>query len=95
MGLRVAAPAGEQLGMGPRLEDPSGFEDQDPVGATDRGDLVRNDHAGSTGEVSIECLLDSGLGLGIEGAGAVVQQEHGRPSDDREGQGKPLPLATG
>ena len=88
------AASGEQLGVRSLFDDAAGFEHDDPVGAADRGDLVRDDHAGAAGEVLVEGLLDSGLGLGVQGAGAVVQEEDGGLGDDRAGQGQPLPLSA-
>ncbi len=38
--------------------------------------------------------LNSGFGLGIQGAGAVVQQENGGLGHDRAGQGQALSLSA-
>ena len=47
------------------------------------------------GRSAVEGLLDPGLGLGVQGAGAVVQEQHGRLGHDRAGQGQPLALSAG
>ena len=47
------------------------------------------------GRSAFEGLLDAGLGLGVQGTGAVVQEQDGGLGDDRAGQGQPLALASG
>ena len=97
LGIRggVVAVEGEQLLVGALLDDPAVLEDDDPVAAADRGDLVRDDQAGAAGEVLLQGLLDPRLGLGVEGAGAVVEQQDGGVGDEGPGQGQALPLAAG
>ena len=42
---RVVAALGQQLGMGPALDDPALVEDEHQVGAADRAQPVRDDEA--------------------------------------------------
>ena len=93
-GGRVEAALGDELGVGALFDDATGFEDDDLVGAADGGDFVRDDDAGRPGEEPVESLLDSGLGLGVEGAGAVIEEEHAGFGDDGAGQRQALTLTA-
>ena len=77
------------------LDDSPLIQNDDPVAAADRGNLVRDNHAGSAGQVPIERLLDSGLGLRVQGAGAIVEQQNGRFGKDRPCQSQTLTLPAG
>ena len=46
------------------------------------------------GKCSVEGQLDPCLGLGVEGAGAVVEEQDGGLGHDRAGQGQALPLSA-
>ena len=92
--LCVVAVVGDQLVVGSLLDDPAGFKDDDPIAAADRRDLVRDDHARAAGKMTVQSPLDSRLGFGIQGACAIIQQQHRRTGDDRPGQGQPLALTT-
>ena len=90
---RVEPAAFEQLRRTPLLEDAAGIEDNDPIGVPDSGHFVRDDEAGAPRQQLLERGLDAALRLRVQGAGAVVEQEHRRLGNQGPGQGQPLPLA--
>ena len=78
----------EQLAMRADADDPTAIEDDDPIGAHDRGDaLGDDDHRGVT-QLLGERGAESGIGRHVERREAVVEDDDVRPSDDGPGDGR-------
>ena len=81
--------------MGPRLDHTASINDDDAVELGDRGQAVR-DHQRSRGShQSPQRLLYVTLRLGVERAGRLVEDQHGRALEHGLGDGYPLALAPG
>ena len=60
------------------LDDAALVEDDDQVGVDDGREAVRDDEGGAAGPGGIERPLDAGLGLGVQRAGGLVEQQDRR-----------------
>ena len=83
-----------QLAERPALHDPPGIEHQDAVGVGDRGQPMRDDEGGAPGPQPVQRALDAGLGLDIERAGGLVEDQDGRILEDGARDGDALALAA-
>ena len=70
-------------------------EDEDEVGIGDRGEPVGDDEGGAALPQPIERPLDACLGLDVEGAGRLVEDQDRRILQDGAGDGEALALAAG
>ncbi len=66
---------------------------EDAVGVPHGGEPVRNHKAGAPGRQAIERALDAHLGAGVDAAGGLVQNQHGRVGEHHARDGQQLPLA--
>ena len=78
----------------PELQQPAIVEDRDAVGVADGRETVRHDDRGATGHEPGQRLLDQALGLVVERAGGLVEDEDGRVLEDGPGDGDALALAA-
>ena len=76
------------------LDDASLFHQQDEVGATDRGQPMRDDERRPAGEQRGHRCLNELLALGVEVARGFVEDEDLRRRQDRAGNGQSLLLAA-
>ena len=88
----VEPPPGEELPVGPPLDDPPVIDHQQLVGVPDRAQAVRDHEAGPPCHQVQERLLDAGLGAGVDAAGRLVEDQDRRVREDRPGDGEELPL---
>jgi hypothetical protein len=68
------------------------MEDQDAIRPLDRGEPMRDDHAGPPGEEPRQRLADQGLGLRIDTRRRFVERQDARIIDERAGDGEMLAL---
>src|SRR5439155_4209599 len=92
--LLIEPGAFHQLRMGSGLHDPSLVQDEDSIGALDRGEAVRDDEHGAAPEEHLERLLDQKLRLGIEIRGRFVEKEERGVLEDGPRDRDPLPLPS-
>jgi hypothetical protein len=64
------------------------------MGMDNGGNPMGNNLARAVRQVFLQGGLDARLGFGVQGAGAVIEQENGRVHDKCAGQGQALPLAA-
>ncbi len=81
--------------VGSALYDLALFYDEDLVGSADGGETVGYDEGGAALHEEVEAVLDHGFGLGVEGAGGLVEDEDAGVGEDGAGDGDPLALAAG
>ncbi len=93
--LPVAATRGEQVGMGALFNDASPVQHQDPVGIPNRGEPVRHDDAGATDQCVAETLEDAGLGMRVNRAQRIIQDENRRLLRQGPGNRRALLLPPG
>ena len=74
-GRCVIAASREELGVSALFDDAAGLEDDDQVGAADRGDFMGYDHAGAAGEVLVEGLW---IRASVSASRALVQSSSRR-----------------
>ncbi len=79
--------------MRPPLDDPPVVEHDDQVGAADRGQPVRDDERGSSGEQQAKPVLDAPLGSDVDRRGRLVEDEDPRIGEQRSRERDELPLA--
>jgi len=77
------------------LDDLSLLDHVDAIGVDDRGQVVRDDHAGDASELARDALGDDGLSQVVECAGGLVEHQDARAADDGPGDQEPLTLAAG
>ena len=65
------------------------------VAPADGREAVGYDECGASLHEEVEAVLDHGLGLGVEGAGGLVEDEDAGVGQDGAGDGKALALAAG
>src|ERR1700730_6208157 len=81
--------------MGATLDDLTLLDDEDLVGAADGGEAVGDHEGGPALHEVAQAVLDHGLGLGVEGAGGLVEDEDAGVGQDGPGDGDALALAAG
>lgn len=69
-------------------------EDDDLVRVPDGGEPVRDGERGAPLRQGVDGLLYSVFRTGVEGAGRLVEDQHGRVPENGAGDGQPLLLAT-
>src|SRR5947209_2461435 len=92
---RVAALERDQLVVRATLDDLAAVEDDDLVGVSDGREAVGDrDRRAALGQ-PVERLLYGALGLGVERARRLVEDQDGRVAQDRAGDRDALLLAAG
>ena len=81
--------------MGAAFSDDAVLEVDDAVGLFDSGQTVGDDNDRPVFHQVIDGLLDLAFRLHVHGGGGFVQDEDGRVTQDRPGNGEPLLLAAG
>ena len=81
--------------MSTQAVDLAVVQHQDAVCILHGRDALCNDDLGGAGDLLPEGLADLGIGGGIHGAGAVVQDQHLGLAQQRAGNGQALLLAAG
>ena len=94
MKLAVASFEEQEFLVGPFLNNPSFFHNTDPVGVSDGGEPVGDDHGGAVFHQVFDGLLDLDFGLGIEGGGGLIKDEDGRVLDQGTGNRETLSLTA-
>src|SRR5262245_4459157 len=91
---RVEAALAHERGVRAFLVDAPVVEDQDAVGALDRGQAMGDGDARAAGEQAEHGGLDERLRFGIDAGRGLVQDEDGGIVHDRPGHGEELALAV-
>ena len=84
-----------ELGVGPGLDDPAAVENDDAVGVNKGGQPVGDHKRRGPAPALLQRLEDHRLGLPVDGAHGVVEDEQGRVLQHGPGDGHALPLAAG
>ena len=92
--LGVAAVQREQLLVGAALDQAAVVEDHDLLGVADGREPVGDRDRGPALRQLVERGLHRPLGLGVQRAGGLVEDEHGRVAQDRAGDRDALLLAA-
>ena len=79
--------------MSAALDDAPAGQHDDLVAIADGAQAVGDDQAGAA--PTAEVVVDDGLGLGVQGAGGLVEHQQAGIADQRPGDLQPLPLAAG
>ena len=79
---RVGAALCQQLIVGADLDDASGLDEEYLVGPPDRRKAVRDDQSRAPRQKPIESLLDHRLGMTVERARRLVENQNARISQD-------------
>src|ERR1700687_603308 len=90
----VASVSRKELGVRAALYDLAMFHHQDLVGTANGGKAVCNDERGASLHQISETLLDHLFGFGVEAGSRFVQNQNPRLSQNRAGNGDPLPLSS-
>ena len=93
--LRYSPLVLQQLVVGAALDDPSLVQDVDDVAAHRQRQPVGDADDGLAGRDGRKLLQDLVLGLGVQGAGRLVQNQDRGVAEQRAGDGESLALATG
>ena len=89
----VASALGDEFVVAPEFDHAPVVDHGDPVGAASGGEPMGDDHGRATFEYDIEGALDLGLGVEVEVAGGLVENQHTRSGDKRSCKGEKLTLA--
>src|SRR5215470_2332083 len=92
---RVPAAAGQELLVRPVLDEAAALDRDDAVGVADGGETVGDHEHRPALEHGPHVLLDDALGLVVERAGGLVEDEDAWIGDERPGDRQPLPLTAG
>src|ERR1700712_4397541 len=90
----IKAARGQQAAVGAALGDLPILENQDLVGIDDRGKTVGDHQRRAVGGDRAQGGLDLLLGMGVERAGRLVEDQDSRILQDRAGNGDALLLAS-
>src|SRR5262249_39893784 len=71
--VAIAATGRHQLGVAPHLHQRAPLEHEDPVGAADRAEAVRDDERGPVAQQCLKAALDQPLARGVEVAGRLIE----------------------
>src|SRR3954470_11585799 len=93
--IGVATAARQQLVVRAALDDPAVVEHHDLVGVPDRRQAVGDRDRGPALRQPVERRLHVALGLGVERAGGLVEDQHRRVAQDRARDRDALLLAAG
>ena len=91
----VEAAPGQQLGVGAPLDELAVLQTEDHVGVADGGEPVGDGDRGAPLGGALQRLLDEPLGLGVQGRGGLVEDQHPRVHQQHPGDGEPLLLPAG
>ena len=80
--------------MAALFDDAAIFHDNDPVGAPDGREPVRNDERGAPLGSRRNGLLDETFTFTVEGRGCLIQQQDRRAADKGASEGDALALAA-
>ena len=89
----VRAAGGHQLVVRASLDDASVVEDDDEVGAANRGQAVCDDERCSSCQQVTQPSLDPALGTDVDGGRRLVEDQDVRIGEQRAGERDELPLA--
>src|SRR5579871_213142 len=81
--------------VGAAFDDLSLFDDEDLLGATDSGETVGYDEGCAALHEVAQAVLNHGFGLGVEGAGGLVEDEDAWVGQNGAGDGDALALSAG
>src|SRR5262245_10307636 len=91
---RVGAVGAKELAVGSLLDELPLIEHEDPMGGPQRAQPMGDEkHRPAPADLG-EIRLDDGLGLVVEGAGGLVEDQDAGIPDQRPGDGDSLPLAA-
>uniref|UniRef100_A0A0B7K5W6 Uncharacterized protein n=1 Tax=Bionectria ochroleuca TaxID=29856 RepID=A0A0B7K5W6_BIOOC len=90
----IPPPLLQQLTVRAPLDDGPLVHDEDLVGGDDGRQPVGDDEHGAALAQLPQRRLDEGLGLGVDGAGGLVEDEDGRALEEGAGDGDALDLAA-
>src|SRR6185503_12445962 len=76
------------------LDESSAIEDENPVSVANRRQAMCDDRDGHAAMQSLDRRLDGALGLVIQRARRLVEQQQGRTSEQRAGKADTLALAA-
>ena len=91
----VQAVLADELLVRPGLDDAAAVQDDDGVGGLQGREAVGDDQRRAPAVPLVQGLKDHRLGLGVDGAQGVVEDEDRRVLEDRPRQGHALALAAG
>jgi hypothetical protein len=91
----MAAAAREEFVVIFLFDQTSLIERQDQAGVADAFQAVRDDHDRASARQFGDCLLNLGLGRGIDAGGGFVEQERGRVLQQGADNREAPPLAAG
>src|SRR6478609_4082385 len=94
-GVSVCRAARHQLVVGARGDRPAVLQEHDPVGLVEHQRAGGHDDGGAPGPGPGQPPGDPRLGVGVDRAGRLDQDERAGPGEQRAGQGQPLALAAG
>src|SRR5277367_1996254 len=81
--------------MGTAFDDPSLLDDQDLIGAANRGQAMRNHKRRPALHEEVKAALNQCLGFGVERAGGLVEDEDAWICEDGTRDRDTLTLASG
>lgn len=84
----------KELCVGAFFHDLSLIQDEDAIGALNRGESMSDDKCCPSFHQSLKCFLDQPLRLGVERRGGFIEQQDARVFENRPGDGDALPLAA-
>src|SRR2546426_10251261 len=93
--LEVASPGGVKRLMCPPLDDAPALDDQDLVGAPDRGQPVGDDEGGPAAHQKREAFLNQRLGFRVEARSGLVEDQDSGVCQNSAGAGDSLALGAG
>ena len=74
------------------LDDFAAVDHENLIGPANRGQAVRDHEAGTPLHQRQHSLLDVHFGAGVDGAGRLIENQHGRVGQNRAGDGQKLSL---
>src|SRR5271165_3234161 len=85
----------KQVLMPSAFDESASVDHQDQVGVADRGKAVGDYQHDAVFGDAVHVFLDGALGLVVEGAGGLVEDQHAGTTQQGPGDGEALTLATG
>ena len=80
--LRVAALPGDQVGVAADFDDAAAFQHDNPIGAFDGGEPVRDDQRGAVLHQRLQRGLHVALGFAVQGGRGLVEDQDGGVLED-------------
>src|ERR1700675_1257759 len=95
-GVKIIVAPGSRIELGVRaaLYDFAMFHHEDLVSTANGGKAMRDDERAAPLHQISETLLDHLFGFGVEAGSCFVQNQNPRLSQNRAGNGDPLPLSS-